>query len=80
MQEKTFEAEEMYKMHEINGVKPIYRGVNTEGSGTVVVIHQRTPGVAMKVFEDNKGAISNRSPDRVSPNHDVQERLIPAPT
>jgi len=27
----------MYKMHEVNGVKPIYRGVNTEGSGTVVV-------------------------------------------
>ena len=49
----------MYKMHEVNGVKPIDRGVKTDGNGTVVVIHQTTPGVAMKVFEDNKGAISN---------------------
>lgn len=49
----------MCKMHEVNGVKPIYRGVNTDGSSTVVVIHQITPGVAVKVFEDNKGAISN---------------------
>ena len=46
-------------MHEVNDVKPIYRGVKTDGSGTVVVIDQTTPGVAMKVFEDNKGAISN---------------------
>ena len=51
----------MYKMNEVNGVRPIYRGFKTGGSGTVVVIHQTTPGVAMKLFEDNKGAISNTS-------------------
>ena len=46
-------------MHEANGVKPMYRGVSTDGSGTVVVIHQAAPGVAVKLFEDNKDAIAN---------------------
>ena len=49
----------MYKMHEVNGVKPIYRGINTDGSSMVVVIHQTTPGVAVKVFEDNRVTLLN---------------------
>ena len=56
---ETFDSQEMCKMHEANGVKPIYRGFSTDGSGTVVVIHQAAPGVAVKLFEDNKDAIAN---------------------
>ena len=52
-------TEDMSNMHEANGVKPLYRGVSTDGSGTVVVIHQAAPGVAVKLFEDNKDAIAN---------------------
>lgn len=56
---ETFDSEDMSNMHEANGVKPLYRGVSADGSGTVVVIHQAAPGVAIKLFEDNKEAIAN---------------------
>ena len=56
---ETFDSEDMSNMHEANGVKPLYRGLSTDGSGTVVVIHQAAPGVAVKLFEDNKEAIAN---------------------
>ena len=54
-----FDSQEMANMHEANGVTPLYRGVSTDDPSKVVVIHQAAPGVAVKLFNDNKEAIAN---------------------
>lgn len=54
-----FDSQEMANMHDSNGVTPLYRGVSTDDPSKVVVIHQAAPGVAVKLFNDNKEAIAN---------------------
>ena len=54
-----FDSQEMANMHDANGVTPLYRGVSTDDPSKVVVIHQAAPGVAVKLFNDNKEAIAN---------------------
>ena len=54
-----FDSQEMVNMHDANGVTPLYRGVSTDDPSKVVVIHQAAPGVAVKLFNDNKEAIAN---------------------
>ena len=54
-----FDSQEMASMHDANGVTPLYRGVSTDDPSKVVVIHQAAPGVAVKLFNDNKEAIAN---------------------
>ena len=54
-----FDSQETANMHDANGVTPLYRGVSTDDPSKVVVIHQAAPGVAVKLFNDNKEAIAN---------------------
>ena len=54
-----FDSQEMANMHDANGVTPLYRGVSTDDPSKVVLIHQAAPGVAVKLFNDNKEAIAN---------------------
>ena len=54
-----FDSQEMASMHDANGVTPLYRGVSTDDPSKVAVIHQAAPGVAVKLFNDNKEAIAN---------------------
>ena len=54
-----FDSQEMANMHDANGVTPLYRGVSTDDPSKVVVIHQAAPGVAVKLFNDNKEAMAN---------------------
>tara|TARA_B100000700_G_C14473219_1_gene591643 strand:+ start:199 stop:477 length:279 start_codon:yes stop_codon:yes gene_type:complete len=53
----TFDSEEVAKLHEANGITPLYRGLSKTDPQLVIVIHQAQEGVAEAFFESSRGPI-----------------------
>tara|TARA_B100000131_G_scaffold315154_1_gene353126 strand:+ start:455 stop:730 length:276 start_codon:yes stop_codon:yes gene_type:complete len=52
-----FDSQEISKMHDEHGIKPLFRGVNSNDHKNVIVIHQAEEGVARAFFEANREPI-----------------------
>ena len=48
-----YDSEEVTKMHEIVGIKSLFRGVSKEDSTKVCAIQQGPLGAAQKILEEN---------------------------
>ncbi len=56
---EAFDSKETGKMHKINNIKPLFRGVSIDNRDQVVVIHQSQPGVVKKLLSDNAEMIES---------------------
>ncbi len=54
-----FDSKEALNLHKANGIKPLFRGVNTDDPRQVVVIHQSKPGAVEQFLSDNKKMIES---------------------
>ena len=52
-----FDSKDADKLHQLNDIKPIFRGVSINDPSLVVVIHQSKPGAVEKLLSDNKEMI-----------------------
>ncbi|KGG13413.1 MULTISPECIES: DUF3764 family protein [Prochlorococcus] len=52
-----FDSEDIRKMHDENGIQPLYRGVSEDDPMKVIVIHQAEAGVAKAFFEASREPI-----------------------
>ena len=55
-----FDSQESDKMHKMNRIKPIFRGVNIKDPKKVVVIHQAEAGLVEKLLSTNKKVIESK--------------------
>ena len=56
---KGFDSKEAAKLHQTNGIKPLYRGFRLDDPNQVIVIHQSEPGVIERVLTNNKEMIES---------------------
>ncbi len=50
----VFDSKEARKMHNDNGIKPIFRGKSTNDPNQVIVIHQSEPGSVEELLSENR--------------------------
>ena len=52
-----YDSDDVSKMHTEAGIRSLFRGVSKDDPTKACAVHQAPPGVAQKLFEDNKEMI-----------------------